>query len=189
MWNVFFIESSIFSLIIQNMNFYNWHPTIFHFLRISCVHCVRGAAGAHHLTGLHKWSSLATTLSHHLLYTPLSSHATPDRPHPPLPSTAPPPPPVFCPSVSNLHSPPLALLTPPRLSIRRLLRVLIPQRRHPPNNPVVRLARFHAHACPSSVYHAYDAGIAEIGGRERQRERLPLTLAHGVRRPRDTKWE
>ena len=50
-------------------------------------------------------------------------------------SAPPPPPPAFCPSVSNLHSPPLALLTPPRPSIRRLLRVLIPQRRHPPNNP------------------------------------------------------
>lgn len=28
-----------------------------------------------------------------------------------------------------------------------------------PTTPVVRLARFHAHACPSSVYHAYDAGV------------------------------
>lgn len=73
-------------------------------------------------------------------YIPLCPPTPPPRPPsppPPLPppSPAPPPPPAFCPSVSNLHSPPLALLTPPRPSIRRLLRVLIPQRRHPPNNP------------------------------------------------------
>jgi len=72
-------------------------------------------------------------------YIPLCPPTPPPRPPspPPLPpsSPAPPPPLAFCPSVSNLHSPPLALLTPPRPSIRRLLRVLIPQRRHPPNNP------------------------------------------------------
>lgn len=57
-----------------------------------------------------------------------------------------------------------------------------------PTTPVVRLARFHAHACPSSVYHAYDAGVrGDRQGWERQRERPPLTSAHGVRRPRDTK--
>lgn len=105
---------------------------------------------------------------------------------PPPPALPPPPPTAFCPSVSNLHSPPLALLTPARLSIHRLLRVLIPQRRHPPNNPVVRLARFHAHACPLVRVSRVRRG-GRSGGGEGETKRPPLTSAHGVRRPRDTK--
>lgn len=155
-----------------------------------CTLCAERPAHTNSLVYISEvpWPPPSVTTS----YIPLCPPTPPPSPRPPLPSHPPlpsaaPPSPVFCPSVSNLHSPPLALLTPPRPSIRRLLRVLIPQRRHPPNNPVVRLARFHAHACPSSVYHAYDARIAEIGGEgETKRE---TTLNFGPRSKTTTGYE
>lgn len=56
-----------------------------------------------------------------------------------------------------------------------------------PTTPLSVLRGFtHTHVLRPCITRT-TPGSRRLGRKERQRERLPLTLAHGVRRPRDTK--